>query len=599
MVKSITMKKNIHQSVTGFICNFLKPYKFWVAAYILFAILAGLWMVLNSILIKVIVDTLTLAPSNTDTLQLLFWPSILFILNLISFDIFWRCHDLVNYKIQPLIKNDIIEYSFAYMGKQAYQFFQNNFTGKISSNINILASGVNDALTIVPHFIIACSVQLIVSLIAMYYVNPQFFWGLSIWTLIFLAISLKYSQRIISLSSDLADRESDVSGVIVDSIGNSQSVRMFARNKFELANLYKSLLIMRNKYRDKVAFLIKFNIVQGFSIAILMSFMLYTLIKLRTLGAVTIGDFALVLTLGVDVAWSVWWLTEQATSMIDAIGRCKNSINSLFLPLEIEDKPNASTLKVTAGRIVFDTIHFSYPGSEPLFQNKSIVIEPGQKVGLVGYSGSGKTTFVNLILRLYDLNSGSILIDGQNIKDVTQASLHNAVGMIPQDPSLFHRSLRDNILYADLNATEQQMIVAAKRAHAHDFIEELPEQYASLVGERGIRLSGGQRQRIAIARAMLKNAPILILDEATSQLDSITEHKIQEALWDLMQGKTSIVIAHRLSTLLHMDRILVFDKGKIVEDGTHQELLAKRGLYSTLWDAQVGGFLPDSERVDN
>jgi len=588
------MKKNIHQSVLSFICYFLKPYKFWVVAYIAFAILSGLWVVFNSILIKVIVDTLTQATSDTNTMQLLLWPSILFLLNLISFDIFWRCHDFVNYKVQPLIKNDIIEYSFSYIGKQAYQFFQNNFSGKISSNINILASGVNDAITIVPHFIIGCSVQLIGALIAMYYVNPQLCWYLIVWTIVFVIISLKYSKLIIGLSSDLADSESDVSGVIVDSIGNSQSVRMFARNRFELQNLGQSLLHMRNKYRDKAWFMIKFNILQGASVTILMGFMLYTLIKLKTVGSITIGDFALVLTLGVNVAWGVWWLTEQATQMIDALGRCKNSINSLFMPLEIEDMPNAATLTVTTGRIVFDDVHFSYPGSEPLFQNKSIVIEPGQKVGLVGYSGSGKTTFVNLILRLYDLNSGSILIDGQNIQYVTQASLHTAIGMIPQDPSLFHRSLRDNILYADLTATEQQMIVAAKRAHAHEFIEELPEQYESLVGERGIKLSGGQRQRIAIARAMLKNSPILILDEATSQLDSITEQKIQQALWDLMQGKTSIVIAHRLSTLLHMDRILVFDQGKIVADGSHQELLARDGLYKSLWDAQVGGFLPDT-----
>lgn len=196
-------------------------------------------------------------------------------------------------------------------------------------------------------------------------------------------------------------------------------------------------------------------------------------------------------------------------------------------------------------------------------------------------------------MRSYDITSGEIMIDGQNIKDVTQESLHNSIGMIPQDPSLFHRSLLDNIRYGNLEATEQQVIAAAKRAHAHEFIHELPEKYASLVGERGIKLSGGQRQRIAIARAMLKNAPILILDEATSQLDSLTEHKIQLALWNLMQGKTSIVIAHRLSTLLQMDRILVFARGKIVEDGTHEVLLAKTGLYKTLWDAQVGGFIID------
>jgi ATP-binding cassette subfamily B protein len=214
-------------------------------------------------------------------------------------------------------------------------------------------------------------------------------------------------------------------------------------------------------------------------------------------------------------------------------------------------------------------------------------------VGLVGYSGSGKTTFVNLILRMYNISEGNIFIDDQNIANVTQESLRSNIGIIPQEASLFHRTLMENIRYGRLDASDVEVIEAAKKAHAHEFIERLPEQYESLVGERGVKLSGGQRQRIAIARAILKNASILILDEATSQLDSVTESYIQESLWNLMQDKTTIVIAHRLSTLLHMDRILVFDKGKIIQDGKHSELLTDKGLYKTLWDAQIGGFLPE------
>jgi len=587
------MKQNIHKSLFKFICHFLKPYKLWVIAYVIVAIITGFRVTFNAILIKDIIDTLIEAASHADIVQLLFCPVLLFLLNLAVFEVCWRAHDAIRYKIQPLIKNDIIKDSFSYVEQQSYQFFQNTFAGKIASNISILATGVEDAISMVPHFIILCLVQLIGSLIVLYYVNTQFCLGLAVWTICFLVFSFKCSKQIINLSAALAESESEVSGVIVDSIGNSQSVRMFARNVFELTHITKSLVLMCNKFRKKSGFMIKVYSVQGVSIVLLLAFMLYTLIKLKTLNAISIGDFALVLTLSVEVAWGVWWLTEQATNMINALGRCKHALNSLFVPLEIKDQPQASILKVTTGRIVFDDVHFSYPGSEPLFQKKHVVIEPGQKVGLVGYSGSGKTTFVNLILRLYDLNSGSILIDGQNIKDVTQASLHTAIGMIPQDPSLFHRTLRENILYGDLTVNEHEMINAAKRASAHEFITKLPEKYNSLVGERGVKLSGGQRQRIAIARAMLKNAPILILDEATSQLDSVTEQQIQEALWDLMQGKTSIVIAHRLSTLLQMDRILVFDEGKIIEDGSHKQLLARQGLYKTLWDAQVGGFLPD------
>jgi ATP-binding cassette subfamily B protein len=273
-------------------------------------------------------------------------------------------------------------------------------------------------------------------------------------------------------------------------------------------------------------------------------------------------------------------------------GSAQQALQTFFVPQGLRDKPQAKPLRVKAGQIEFQNVHFCYQGNNPLFQNKSIFIMPGEKVGLVGYSGGGKSTFINLILRLYDVSSGAILIDDHNIQDVTQDSLRNAIALIPQDPVLFHRSLMDNIRYGREHATDAQVIAAAKAAHAHAFIEQLPEGYQSLVGERGVKLSGGQRQRIAIARAILKDAPILILDEATSQLDSVTENDIQASLHQLMSNKTTLVIAHRLSTLLHMDRILVFDQGMIVEMGSHQELMRKRGLYKTLLEAQVGGFLP-------
>ncbi|WP_395461716.1 ABC transporter ATP-binding protein [Wolbachia endosymbiont (group A) of Therophilus tumidulus] len=335
--------------------------------------------------------------------------------------------------------------------------------------------------------------------------------------------------------------------------------------------------------------------IQGLLIAIMMAFSAYFLVYLYGKNLVTIGDFALILGLSMETGHMMWFTMSEVDEFNKAAGRCKQSLSSLMIPLEILDKSNASVLKCDRGQITFNNVKFHYNGTEPLFQNKSIKIKAGQKVGLVGYSGGGKSTFVNLILRIYDVTDGTISIDGQDIRNVTQDSLHKNIGMIPQDPSLFHRTLMENIRYGKTDASDDEVIEAAKKAHAHEFISKLPQGYDSLVGERGIKLSGGQRQRIAIARAILKNAPILILDEATSQLDSVTESNIQESLWELMQDKTTIVIAHRLSTLLHMDRILVFDQGKIVEDGTHQELLDKNGMYKTLWDAQVGGFLPDQK----
>jgi ATP-binding cassette subfamily B protein len=288
---------------------------------------------------------------------------------------------------------------------------------------------------------------------------------------------------------------------------------------------------------------------------------------------------------------------EMATRIRDFItgwGTVNQALKLLELPVEIQDKPNAEQLSVTRGEITFEHVRFHYKGAEALFENKSITIFPGEKVGLVGYSGSGKTTFVNLILRLFEVDKGSIKIDGQDIRDVTQDSLRANISLIPQDPILFHRTLMENIRYGRLSASNEEVIEASRKANAHDFIALLPQGYETYVGERGVKLSGGQRQRIAIARAILKNAPILILDEATSQLDSITENVIQESILELMKDKTTLVVAHRLSTLLSMDRIIVFDKGNIVEDGTHNELLAQGGLYKTLWEAQIGGFLPDN-----
>jgi ATP-binding cassette subfamily B protein len=334
-------------------------------------------------------------------------------------------------------------------------------------------------------------------------------------------------------------------------------------------------------------------------------------------GIVSPGDFALVMMTNFNIINTLYQLSHMLRDFIANWSAVDQAIALLETSeMTHSDKPNATALNYTHGQITFDQVKFHYKGTEPLFQNKSIEIKAGQKVGLVGYSGGGKSTFVNLILRLYDVTDGDILIDGQDIRDVTQDSLRASIAMIPQEPSLFHRSLMENIRYGRIDASDQEVVSAAKKDHVHEFISTLSQGYGLLVGERGVKLSGGQRQRIAIARAILKNAPILILDEATIQLDSVTESLIQESLLELMNSpieyhprengdldldfrlrgndknrKTVLVIAHRLSTLLHMDRILVFDKSKIVEDGTHSELLAKAGLYKSLWDAQVGGFL--------
>jgi ATP-binding cassette subfamily B protein len=293
-----------------------------------------------------------------------------------------------------------------------------------------------------------------------------------------------------------------------------------------------------------------------------------------------------------------WLAGLELPLLFKEIGICRQALTIIQDPHDITDALQAKPLKVTRGEIVFDHVTFHYLNHQNLFEDKTISLQAGQKVGLVGFSGSGKSTFANLILRYYDVQGGRILIDGQDISKVTQNSLREQISMIPQDPSLFHRSLMENIRYGRLDATDEEVIEASKKAHCHDFIQKMPEKYHALVGERGVKLSGGQRQRIAIARAILKNAPILILDEATSALDSVTEREIQEGLEILMEKHTTLVIAHRLSTLSGMDRILVFNEGKIVEDGTHEELIKSGGHYARMWDMQAGGFLPETSQQD-
>jgi ABC-type transport system involved in Fe-S cluster assembly, permease and ATPase components len=310
-------------------------------------------------------------------------------------------------------------------------------------------------------------------------------------------------------------------------------------------------------------------------------------------GTVTIGDTALVITLSGGLVMNLWGLTKSITKTIKSVGEISQGIHTIMVPHAMLDIPNAPALTVPKGAIQFNQVNFAYTQGQPLFTDLSFTIAPGQKVGLVGYSGSGKTTIVNLMLRLFDTQNGTITIDGQDIRRVTQESLHAAIAFIPQDPALFHRSLYENIHYGRFDATETEIFTAARQAHVAEFVDKLPQGYQSLVGDRGVKLSGGQRQRIAIARAFLKHAPILIMDEATSALDSATEKYIQDSLKELIAHRTTIVIAHRLATLLSMDRIIVLDAGKIIEDGSHAELLAKRGKYYELWQAQSNGFIAD------
>jgi ATP-binding cassette subfamily B protein len=320
-----------------------------------------------------------------------------------------------------------------------------------------------------------------------------------------------------------------------------------------------------------------------------------TLIYFWLHDQVTTSQVVQVFNTGWNISMVMWVISGALPHMFQSFGNVKQAYTVMLDPSDIGDQPNVSELIITTGEIAFENVSFQY-GEKKLFENEQVHITGGEKIGLVGFTGAGKSTFINLILRLFPLGRGTILIDGQNIAHVSLESLRQQIALIPQDPVLFHRSLRENIAYGKPTATEEEIVRAAKLAHCEEFIRGLPGGYDAKVGERGTKLSGGEKQRIAIARAILVDAPILILDEATSSLDSVTEKYIQDSLQRLMEGRTTLVIAHRLSTLSRMDRILVFDQGKIVEQGPHDVLLKKNSLYARMWKMQVGGFLPDTKK---
>jgi ATP-binding cassette subfamily B protein len=306
-----------------------------------------------------------------------------------------------------------------------------------------------------------------------------------------------------------------------------------------------------------------------------------------------VGQFVMAVSLSLLIISEARNISRRFLEFFEALGNVGSGVRAILQPHEIQDPPSALPLRPSQGGIEFRSVSFAYVDGSEVFRNLSVKIPGGQKVGLVGLSGSGKSTFVSLLLRLYDPQSGQICIDGQDLRSLTQDSIHSQIGLIPQDPTLFHRSLRENIRYGRPQATQEELDAATQQARASEFLRDIPGGLDAEVGERGVKLSGGQRQRIAIARVVLKNPPLLVLDEATSSLDSLTERAIQDALDEVMDGKTVIVIAHRLSTVAHLDRILVFDRGAIIEDGSHQELLQNRGAYFRLWSQQIGGRLPE------
>jgi ATP-binding cassette, subfamily B, bacterial len=394
------------------------------------------------------------------------------------------------------------------------------------------------------------------------------------------------------LAKEAAESSTNLRARIVDVISNVQAVRQYVKRVEEESIIQELSSEIRRTHKESWMYSEKMLFWNTCILFVFSLGMFWLLIMGWQNGTVTTGEVVLILALYSQITGTLIFIGRAFNSTARTIGEMEEGLGELLVPYEIVDVPEAQELIVPEAVIDWKSVSFAFD-KKSVFENFSLTIPSGQKVGLVGQSGAGKTTFVSLLLRQHELNSGSILIDNQDIARVTQDSLRKAIAVVPQEPVLFHRTIRENIMYGNSGTTEESMIDVAKKAQAHNFIMELPDGYETMVGERGIKLSGGQKQRIAIARAMLKNAPILLLDEATSALDSESEVAIQKALEILMQGRTVIAIAHRLSTLRKMDRIIVLEKGQIREDGSHEKLVAKNGLYAKLWDHQAGGFLQD------
>jgi ATP-binding cassette subfamily B protein len=494
-------------------------------------------------------------------------------------------------KTMPRLRSDVRKMMFRHIKQHSYRYFSTNLAGSLATHLNEISRSTERIIGAIINDFYPISIAFLLSVYTLWQVHYAFSLLIGCWSIAYSLLIFKFlGKKTLQHATVASASDSAVRGKIADVITNITNVQLFAQMEYEKDYIHP----FEKEEVDKAEKFLKYvEIVKGIqalaSLALVFT-VFYTLFYFWSKQMITLGDFSFVSSLTLFIVGINWFLASLFVHFSEELGKLKQALSIIYTPHEIVDKPSAGILKVELGDIRFEEVCFGYSNSDQLlFDQLNVTIPSGQKVGLVGYSGSGKSTFINLILRNFDVSGGRVLIDEQDISVVTQASLRDQIAMIPQEALLFHRTLMENLRYGTVGATEVEVIEAAKRAHCHEFIAKMPQGYQTLVGDQGTKLSGGQRQRIAIARAFLKNAPILILDEATSALDSETELKIQESLEELMVGRTVLIVAHRLSTLSNVDRILVFQEGKIVEDGSIEELFEQNGLYARLWMMQQRG----------
>ncbi len=502
----------------------------------------------------------------------------------------------LNQALMPNLGTLVRWRSHRHVLRQSVGWFQNDFAGRIANRLMQTAPAVGEATFQTFDALVYAAIYLVGALWLLSETDPRLAAPLVVWLALYVWLVAWTIPRVGAASEAFSDARSAITGRIVDSYTNIQSVKLFAHTRSEEAYAGEAIETARQAFAREMRIFtlmdLGLTVINGFLIVAVIGYALY----LWQVGVATVGTVAAASALTLRLNAMTGWIMWSLSSLFQNVGVIKEGMATITAPIELTDAPAATDLVVTAGEVVLDNVRHHYGRGSGGLDRVSLTIRPGERVGLVGRSGAGKSTLVNLILRFFDTEGGAVRVDGQDVRAVTQDSLRRRIGMVTQDPSLLHRSVRENILYGRPDATEAEMIAAARRAEAHDFILGLTDSggragYEARVGERGVKLSGGQRQRIALARVILKDAPILILDEATSALDSEVEAAIQETLYGVMEGKTVIAIAHRLSTISRMDRIIVLDAGRVAEQGTHSELLARNGLYAKFWNHQSGGFI--------
>lgn len=576
----------------------------WVHLLVFVGLGAGVYIgdIAIPLLYRRLVDMVTIVSPSTESFKLAL-PILITVGLLILLRIaVYRVADFSLTFSQSRTLKYLSDYTFQKLVERSYKFFTDNFTGALTAKMKrfVYSFGtIHDQITLGLWMLI---VSLVGVLVAVF--NENILLGLVFlsWIIMYVLVTLAFVRHKLKYDLLTSEEDSKVTAKFSDAITNIITIKAFSSIRKEQIAFEKATEAQERARRRSWNWGNIQYLTQGILMGVLEFGGMYLAIKLWSEGEITFGTVVLLQIFIGSIFSKMWNLGRAIGGIFTAAANMKEMIDILDMQPEINDPEDPQPLKVKDGLVYFDNISFAYSDATDVqvFKDLRLEIPSGQKVGLVGSSGSGKTSLTKLLLRFFDIQQGVIYIDGQDISKVTQDDLRRAISYVPQEPLLFHRSLRDNIGYAKQGASIEEITEAAKSAKAHEFIQELPYGYDTLVGERGMKLSGGQRQRIAIARVLLEKAPILVLDEATSSLDSVSENFIQEALAIAMQGRTAIVIAHRLSTIMAMDRIIVLDKGQIVEDGTHQELLGKEGVYRNLWHHQNGGFLvEDKDNIDS